>query len=686
MVNYRDFTERIKIILKDHPKGLSITDIVKSIPVNRNTASRYLDKLLISGQVEMRHFGMAKLYSLTRRLPVSSVLSVSSEFVMQIDHNLRIIFINSPFLSILELEERDVVGKKIDYTRIPAFFEEEYSLLLRWISEGLSGIERRGELKLVEKDRIFTCRITPAVFSEGQKGVSILLEDITARKLDEERIRESEERYRRLVEISPDAIILHRSGIVIYANPAALRLLGASHADEILGKNILDYVEPEYLAAVRRNIRNDLNGAETPIMEMGMRRVDGVPIIIEGRGVGMFIDGDPAVQVVMRDITERKQAEDQLRLLKISVDSAYDEVFWMDMKANMLYVNDAACRTTGYSREELYAMKLFALDPDFTPQRWEESIEDLRKNKKLFFQTRHRRKDGMIRDVEISSVYVTRDGEEYSFCFVRDITERKRMDAALRESEARYRSLAEVSQDIIFVIDRDDRVLYINQQAADFLRKPADAVTGKPRSAHFPPDISGHQYEALQHVFVTGQPARSEGPMSAGGDVRWFDHALVPIPDMDGNVTSVLGVSRDITKRVAAEHEQRQNEQKNRFIAENSVDIISIQTSDFICTYISPSITTLLGYSPQEFLGTTVHAIVHPDDLPGIMRDLSVCRSSGQETFFSTFRIRHTKGHYIWFEATTRVIRDTSGQVKEFLSIFRDISGRKGTPFTAEQS
>jgi len=388
----------------------------------------------------------------------------------------------------------------------------------------------------------------------------------------------------------------------------------------------------------------------------------------------------------MRDITERKRVEDRLRLLKISVDSAYDEVFWMDMDANMLYVNDAVCQTTGYSREELYSMKIYELDPDFDPARWEQHVADLRENKKQLFQTRHRCKDGVILDVEISSVYVTRGREEYSFCFVRDITERKRIEAALRESEARYRSLAEVSQDIIFLIDREDRVLYINPQASDFLQKPADAVIGKPRSANFPADISSHQYQALRQVFATGQPIRSEGPMAVRDDVRWFDHALVPIRDAKGQVVSVLGVSRDITKRITAEREQRQNEQTNRFIAEHSVDIINRLSPECICTYTSPSVTTRLGYTTQEVLGKSVLELVHPDDLPGVMKDLAEIHRSGKEIVTSTFRFRHKGGHYLWFESTTRIVRDGSGNVKEFLSISRDITGRNAGQFTIERS
>jgi PAS domain S-box-containing protein len=164
--------------------------------------------------------------------------------------------------------------------------------------------------------------------------------------------------------------------------------------------------------------------------------------------------------------------------------------------------------------------------------------------------------------------------------------------------------------------------------------------------------------------------------MTALGGVRWFDHALVPIPGAEGRVASVLGVSRDITGHIAAEQEQRQNDQKNQFIAQHSVDMIIRQTPDHICIYVSPSVTPLLGYTQQEILGTTLIPIVHPDDLPGVIRNLTARCTSGQDTITLTFRIRHKKGHYILFESTTRIIRDASGQVTEFLSISRDISSR----------
>jgi len=109
MVLRKEITSLIKDLLKKNPQGLSITEIVRTTGINRNTAGRYLENLLVSGQVEMRRFGMAKIYGISHRVPISAVLSISSELVLQLDNNLRIVFINEPFLDLLGTEEKMIL-------------------------------------------------------------------------------------------------------------------------------------------------------------------------------------------------------------------------------------------------------------------------------------------------------------------------------------------------------------------------------------------------------------------------------------------------------------------------------------------------------------------------------------------------------------------------------------------------
>lgn len=158
-------------------------------------------------------------------------------------------------------------------------------------------------------------------------------------------------------------------------------------------------------------------------------------IPVEVLGNFFFFDDSETCCFFIRDISERRESEDRFRLLKFSVDNAYDEVFWMDTNANIHYVNNTVCATTGFSREELCTMKLSSLDPAFTPELWERSLECLRKNKQLCFQTRHRCKDGRLLNMDIGLVCVMQGHTEVIFCFARNITERIRLANALVEND-----------------------------------------------------------------------------------------------------------------------------------------------------------------------------------------------------------------------------------------------------------
>ena len=152
--------------------------------------------------------------------------------------------------------------------------------------------------------------------------------------------------------------------------------------------------------------------------------------------IGLFPGTSQSVASII-DITDRKRIEDELGLFKASADHAYDEIFWLDFDGNMLYVNDAATRNTGYSREELLAMKIFELDPDFTPDIWEGFMKESQGEKVPSSSTpctgARTGRSWMSRSCQTMSRKIAR---EYSFAFVRDITDRKRMDDELRMFKA----------------------------------------------------------------------------------------------------------------------------------------------------------------------------------------------------------------------------------------------------------
>ena len=150
---------------------------------------------------------------------------------------------------------------------------------------------------------------------EIEEFVQTICHDVTERKRAEEAIRESEERYRSLVELSPEAIFVAGEGKHVFINGAGLKLFGASSPDQIIGKSVMDFIHPDYREIVAERMKKSMEtGITSPTVEEKFLRLDGTEIDVEVRAAPLIYQGKPAMQAVVRDISERKQAEEALRL------------------------------------------------------------------------------------------------------------------------------------------------------------------------------------------------------------------------------------------------------------------------------------------------------------------------------------------------------------------------------------
>ena len=143
------------------------------------------------------------------------------------------------------------------------------------------------------------------------------------------------------------------------------------------------------------------------------------------------------LSTIMRDITERKQAEQALRFTQFVVDRVGDAAFWIKPDGGFSYVNDAACRLHGYSREELLSMKVFDLSPGYRVEVWSARWEEMKQHGSSTFEAIHRRKDGRVFPVEVTINFVELEGREYGCAFARDTTERRHVEEALHEERRR---------------------------------------------------------------------------------------------------------------------------------------------------------------------------------------------------------------------------------------------------------
>ena len=615
----REITARITDLLVEHPQGLSITEIVKKIDINRNTAGRYLENLLVSGQVEMRHFGMAKIYALSNRIPQSAMLSISSDLVMQLDSGLRIVFANEPFLKMLGVSSAELFGKNIEYTAAVTVFDDALENFIRHLKNGVLGKEWRSTLTLNNGEQIFSCHIYPIVFPDGRKGVSVLLEDVTEFQRNESELRESEDRYRKLVEISPDAVILHCDGKIIYVNQAAQKLIGAQYPEEMVGKPVLDFIDPGFCDEVKANITKDLDGESSPPMELQMLRLNGTSVTVEGRGVRTLIGGKSAVQVAIRDITARKQAEEALaeseEKYRTLVEITGTGFVIIDDQGRVLDANREYVHLSGHSSlDEIAGRNVIEWTAAYEKDKNADAIRQCMKDGYIRnLEIDYVNKSGTIIPIEINST-VLRSGEGVQvLTLCRDISERKRAEKKLNDSEDRYRTVFENTGTATVLIEEKTIISLANTEFERLSGYSKQEIEGKKSWTEFvvKEDLDGMlaQHELRRQNGQMALKSYEFRFITRSGNIRTILLTADSIPGTRQSIASLM----DITKRRAKEDALIASEERHRRLLEQSFDAIAIHKNQKI-SFLNEKAAKILGAAtPQDLIGRSIFDLIHPD-------------------------------------------------------------------------
>lgn len=396
-------------------------------------------------------------------------------------------------------------------------------------------------------------------------GAVVTFRDITERRRDREALGESEERYRRLVDLSPNAIAIHADGHYVYVNRASEKLFGAS-AGEIVGLPLLDLVHPDYKEEAARRVTMAPNSAQRakPYAQK-LIRLDGEEIDVEVVGVPISYEGRPARQIVIRDITERKKAEEALSRsearLRAVLDTAFDAIVTASGDGEILSFNRRAESVFGYRSEEVVGRSLSELMPDHVRERHERGeltyTEEGEVGRTL--EVRGKRKNGEVFPMELSiAETVDEEGEDRVYTgIIRDITERKESEEALVQSEERFRLLAENTTDLVCLHEPESgRYLYVSPSVRRLLGYEPEELLGRdPYDLVHPEDVERLR-TAVHTEVLRGVPAVSTTyrMRRKGGDYAWLETVIQQIADGEsGRIERLQSSSRDVGERRRAE-------------------------------------------------------------------------------------------------------------------------------------
>lgn len=342
---------------------------------------------------------------------------------------------------------------------------------------------------------------------------------------------------------------LDKEGRFIYVNSAACRSLGYSR-EELLSLSVFD-IDPNYPPEVWRTHWKALKAAKSLTFESSELTKDGRTIPVEIMANHIKFGRQEYNCAIVRDISVRKQSEHELGLMKTAVEKSSTSFYRLSPQGEVLYVNEHACHSLGYSRQEMVGKHVWEFDPDFPPEAWGPMWEGLRRDGVVYIESRHQRKDGSLFPVEITGNYIYADGEEYTFCFVQDISERKRIEEQLRLAQ----TTIEKSKIAFYWLSPHGQVRYANEFACQSLGYSLQELVGM-HVWDFDPDFP---QEAWQPAW---EELKKNGMQNMLSRHRRKDGTIFPIELTDnyivsGNEEHSFVFVQDITERKEAEENIR---------------------------------------------------------------------------------------------------------------------------------
>lgn len=508
----------------------------------------------------------------------------------------------------------------------------------------------------------------------GRPHVMGVVRDISHRKRAEKALSESEQRFRSLVETAPSVILcLTPEGKISEFNPEAERVYGRPR-EQVLGQSYLELFIPEgFQDAVAADIKKVLHGEPTRGMENPVHTADGNERILSWH-VDRLLDerGRPTgIIAIGQDVTERKKAEQALRFTQFSVDRAADAVFWIENNARFTYVNDTACQTLGYSREELLSMTVHDVDPEFPPKAWASHWQTLKTHGAMTFESQHRAKDGRVFPVEISIRLLEFEGLEYSIAYARDITERK-------QAEQRFRLAAQVASDLIYEWDVHDDTLQWFGPLDEALGYGAGeiprTIDGWVHLMH--PDDVARLTDSVERHRTSTEPINQEYRMRhRDGSWRYWIERGTPILDKQGRPIRWIGACVDVTERRNAEKALHESESKLRAVFENAIDGFLVANTKSLQFYAANrAICEMLGYETGEILQLSVLDIHPQEALPYVIEQFDR-QARGEIDVARDIPVRRKDGSVFFVDVSSGsvTLSDTDYQI----GVFRDVTERK---------
>lgn len=506
----------------------------------------------------------------------------------------------------------------------------------------------------------------------------VVVQEITERRRIEQALKTSEVRFRKVFEDGPTGIAMARfeDGVLFSVNRVLCEMLGYEEA-ELRSMTFRDITHPDYWDIDREAVDQLVNGTikihetekqyvkkngEVIWAHRSLTRIDGT-----GR------EGAYAVASIL-DVTDRKKAEDAVRLNEGRYRSLFqlspDGVLVCDRGGIIREMNDSFCRMLGYERKELIGLDPSKIVDPSEVDRIEGTIAEICGGASYRQEWRMKRKDGSIIMGEVSATTLP-DGNLVAS--IRDITERKRAEEAIKETEGRFRSLFDAASDGISHTDPHGRFLDLNRSFHRMLGYDEGELVGLNIADILDPAMVRQLARSLRMVTESPDEIYEWRVKRKDGLIIPVEVTATLLPD--GNM---LGIVRDVSARKAAEVALRESEGRFRKVFERApVGIAVVKLADGLLNNVNPALCQMIGYTANELQSITFMDVTHPDDRESTRLMVAQLAAAEIENHAVEKRYLHKNGNVVWtYRTVTRIVSEGTGEVYA-LAMVLDITERK---------
>jgi PAS domain S-box-containing protein len=502
-----------------------------------------------------------------------------SDIIWILDAEFKFTFVSKMVKYRFGYEPEEVIGASLEnflsvssYSTILNYYEEDQDKLLSSPLE--LSITRTMQIEFRHRDgHYILTEVTVSVISstngiiEGFLGIA---RDITDRNRAESALKESESKYRAIFDSTSDGMFIfdYESGQLLDVNPCLCDMLGYDR-DDLLATPCLELIADDQILPGRNHTPAKFLDLWLAIRDQSFfkewhaKRKDGHEFWVDFSLKPVTIDNKKRVLAVVRDITERREAENALKESELKYrtifNSANDAIFIHDFDTGEIVdVNDKAAQMYGYTKNELISSNNLKITTAEQLARFKElnvsqSYEDIwRKTIKdnLIFEWHARHKDGHEFWVEVNLKEAILGGLKRIIAIVRDITERKEALEAIKERDIRLRRFVEDAGDAIMSVDVEGRIILASKRVADYVGMSINELAGKSLVDVFAKEINGVGIDEMKQAIRENKPFYREYPVVYKGENRWYRIMVKPMSRVAGSKQVAHVIATDFTESV----------------------------------------------------------------------------------------------------------------------------------------